>query len=200
MKTLRRRNPLAVTVRHYIGSELRELRELSRKRFAKKKEEKLVKSDFVRFMEGLEKWKGKISMYDPIHERWTKTIRADMEKAGTWPKPDQEMTPSIIVEYLSRLQAEFWKEFPNERWNRVYWFTEYYKARFKPYRFVMERIWKKIRRKGKQTRAYKVCRFEKWQPSNAWLDEYPNGRCKEHVIHPYTPPLPKFFSQILEKD
>jgi len=51
----------------------------------------------------------------PLHpnsffEKWTKKIRKDMEKSGTWLAEDGDEIQILkfVVEYMSRLQKEFW--------------------------------------------------------------------------------------------
>jgi len=106
-------NPIKNTVDHYmeVGT-LRWLRRQKREQLPRKKEPR--KSSFVRFFENLENH-GPLSPHS-AHERWTKKIRHQMEREGTWPVGEQEFKIEIVAEYLSRLLRCFWDEKPDVKY------------------------------------------------------------------------------------
>ncbi len=185
------RNPLRYTVRVFIARARREHEKECGKELRAKGPQK---SNFVSFLESLEN-RGKIPAIgrEDLYRKWTAGVRHEMQIAGTWPKPDQNLTLSVLAEYLSRLQAFFWREFPDDKCDKVDWFIVAYDPdnKFRPCRKVLRKIWLKIRSKGMRDKAYKMAKWGAHSPSLAWLMAYRDVRgCEEYKIHPYTPPSP----------
>lgn len=186
-----RTNPIRHTVTHYIEAherrERRELERISKKRMPKKKDER---SKFVRFLGSIENRTPKLSMRSELHLKWTRKVRKQMEKAGTWPKPDQELDIAILAEYLSRLQRVFWNEFPWRKWYNVDWYherdyNEHPYGIFAPYRKVLRKIWLIFRRKGLRDHSFRISDWRAHTPSVAWVGPYKD--LGGIPIRPYTP-------------
>jgi hypothetical protein len=69
---------------------------------------KAPESEFVKFMNGLEK-RGPDKPFN-LYDKWTITIRERMEARGSWPTGMQDWTLDFLAEYLQELMKQFWKE------------------------------------------------------------------------------------------
>lgn len=180
-------NPIRHTVRHFMeAGELRQLRKISKEHLARKHS---PKSNFVRFLESLEN-RGGIARVgrEDIYSRWTKDVRRQMEEAGTWPSPQQETTISVLAEYLSRLQAVYWSEFPSLRWYMNDDVEENWE-RMRPYRIILRKIFLKIREKGMRDRSYSMCEWTLHSSTCSWIGDYSRfgPRAKIYKVEPYMP-------------
>lgn len=94
---MKRKNPIKETVTHYIR--------------ATKKCDKKTPVTSVEFFEDLQN-RGPFNP-NSLFEKWTKKIRSDMEREGLWIKEDTNLV-EFVIEYISRLQREFWDEYPGD--------------------------------------------------------------------------------------
>lgn len=81
-----------------------------RKKYRRKYERKSLTSSSVRYFNSLENRSAKLSIKETeLYEKWTKTIRKDMEEKNLWPTGLEVWTQETISEYVRRLQNQFWK-------------------------------------------------------------------------------------------
>ncbi len=114
------------------------------------------KSRFVRFFESLQN-RGPLAP-NSLHEKWTKKVRADMEVENSWPTGLDEVSLPFVAEYMSRLQKEFWDEYPKQSWES----TDLWAAYDKEPEFMLLKLrafmiaYRKIRIWGLRTKTFEL--------------------------------------------
>ena len=166
-----------------------ELRRLRRESRDEEKEKGPKKSNFVRFFESLEN-RGPMTIHSQ-YERWARAVRAEMETEGTWPTLEQECDVTIIAEYVSRLQRQFWNEHPELKWYEASIQRVIYEGSdtMRPSLRTLKRIYKKIRHKGMRDRSFTLSLWRGLDtPTWAYITYLGHtGRGETINIKPYTP-------------
>jgi len=94
-------------------------------------------------------------LYPSLYEVWTKKVRADMEKEGTWPTGLQEVDIQILAEYLSRILREFWDSNLPFRWYETGEDSSVHREMQKlRHTRILRFLYEKIRKKGVRDRAF----------------------------------------------
>lgn len=144
----------------------------------RKKKKAPKKSNFVLFFETLEKRGPLTPSRGPIYERWTKRVRREMTKAGTWPTLLQKPDIQIVAEYMSRLQAIFWRTIRRKPYRtdlEDVWGHDLEEwGRIKPYLNIFFLIHKKVRTKGMRNKIYLIA------PRNYWHSPYWMWVCTDY--------------------
>ena len=146
---MKKHNPIRDTVTNYVTA--------CRMR---SKRPKLTLIEFFKDLESRGPWSP-----DSLFEKWTKKIRADMEKAGTWvenPSNDFE----FVAEYISRLQMIY------QETNAPFFIEKHIKGRvvsrkFTPEALAFRMIYLKIRVWGLRKKRY---RLRRWLKRSQYID------------------------------
>lgn len=185
----RKPNPIKGTVARFLsqGTQqwMREQKKLENGRLsAPTRSKRPPESNFVRFFKSLENRGRESVRTGTIYDLWTKRIRSEMEKAGTWPTGMQEYSAEVIIEYISRLQRIFWTSLPgydshlNHDFYDLLWCCRIRKGQIgKVYCDVFDEIYTKIRRKGIRSKLFVL----------SFPDEYEFRRQKSCGLYPYVP-------------
>lgn len=140
---MKKYNPIRNTVTYYVT--------------ACKKRVKRPKMTLIEFFEDLEN-RGH-SIEDSLYEKWTKKIRADMKKAGTW-KENPSNDFDFVAEYVSRLHRIF------KATKQPLFINEIVRGRVVSRKFSFEAlafrmIYLKIRVWGLRTKRFRLMRWRK---------------------------------------
>lgn len=91
---MKKQNPIRDTVTHFVRSTGGQCNKKNS-----------TQSKFMHFFEDLEN-RGPFTP-NSLFETWTKQIRKDMEKAGTWKENPKGVSFEFVAEYIYRLQILF---------------------------------------------------------------------------------------------
>ena len=140
---MKKHNPIRNTVTYYVT--------------ACKKRVKRPKMTLIEFFEDLEN-RGH-SIEDSLYENWTKKIRSDMKKAGTW-KERSLNDFEFVAEYVSRLHRIF-KASKKGLFLKKIVKGKVVSREFTPEALALRMIYLKIRVWGLRTKRFRLMRWRK---------------------------------------
>lgn len=125
--------------------------------------------------------------YPSVYQAWTKKVRQDMEKEGSWFLMEKN-PPEFIAEYLSRMLRLFWDSNQPHKWYRFEWGYEENNNVSFSHKRVLRFIYTRLKAKGIRDKIFYlpgICRTE--LPRSAWV--YPRANsCGEPIgIRPHDP-------------
>ncbi len=136
-------NPIHWTVAHYV--------------IAPRKRAKRQKMTLIEFFEDLEN-RGP-SIEDSLFEKWTKKIRIDMVKEGTW-NISRRNDFEFVAEYVSRLHRLF-KGTKKDLFDKKIVRGKVVSRKFTPEALAFRAIYLKIRIWGLRTKSFRLMRWRK---------------------------------------
>ncbi len=174
-------NPIRTTVTHFVAAT---------GRHTKSERKKMTLASFFNDLEN----RGPIKFgSEHVFEKWTKKIRKDMQKAKSWIEEDSSEKQNLLFveEYVSRLQAEAWKENKNllpriQKFSSFY-HSKYYRRHINHVR-VFEDVYMKIRVFGLRRKLFYLQKFLRSTVLvRAFLFSYKNGclarKCRYKLWH-----------------
>lgn len=133
-----------------------------RRKYRKKYERKPPTSKTVRYFDSIENRIPRLTENEvTLYKQWTRNIRTSMTKNTLWPSGLEHWTKELVIEYICRLQSEFWKSSGlRKEFQRCNDLTEKHilvysnRPKLVPQLRVFSLIYKKLRR---QSRTLKIC-------------------------------------------
>ncbi|MES2985724.1 MAG: hypothetical protein V4686_01190 [Patescibacteria group bacterium] len=152
---------------------------------------KPIESKSVKYFNSLQNRTPKLSSpLASVYELWTTNIRQSMQEKKIWPIGTEEWTYVLVMEYVKRLQSEFWKSSRVDQdlilklnfSKKVDYLAERYELLYPLLKVFNIIFYSKLKR---HTAKWKICRLpiQRWyiSPLYTYTHKYEMNRCQEKV-------------------